>query len=167
VYKKVLAMVGVLLLSGLVFAEESGKDYSIILDEREKKLVFEQCSRMTPTFRSNYRDLSNEVVEKIEQMLPDAVNKAAKGKSVNIDDYYRQYVAFEILRREFVYVNAFNKADVMRRAKGQPAYGEQFGNWESKAVNVCGGEMAYWGVIYDNETETIAEVLFNTRAKTD
>lgn len=166
VYQKLLIMAGLLLLPISTFADENNKSYSIIQDEREKKLVFEQCSRMTPSFRTSFRELDVETVEKVEALLSDAVSTASNGKVTNIDGYFRQYVGFEILRRKFIYVNAFSKADVTARAKGKRAYGEQFDDWDSKAVNACGGEMNYWGVIFDNSTGTVAEVLFNSRAKT-
>ncbi len=149
------------LLSFSVSADEQDKDYTIITGEREVKLMFEQCSRMTPTMRTGYRKLDEATVKKIEAALPAALQKAAKGKSINIDDYKRQYGAFEHLRREMVYINGFHKEAIKSWAAEDAAHKALLDNWQNQAISVCGGDMNYWGVLYDGLNNQIVEVLFN------
>ena len=141
------------------------KDYAIVKGEREVKLMFEQCSRMTPTMRTGYRKLDEVTVEKLEAMLPAALKKAAKGKAINVNDYKRQYAAFEMLRRELVYINGFHKEAIKEWAAEDASRQLILDDWQNKSINVCGGEMNYWGVLYDAQNDVIAEILFNNKAK--
>ncbi len=45
----------VIALSNQIVADNQEKDYSILTDDHEIRLVFEQCTRMTPSFRTSYR----------------------------------------------------------------------------------------------------------------
>lgn len=150
-------MIVISLMSLQVAAEEAlqQKDYSIITDEQQVRLVFEQCSRMTPTFRTSYIQVTDAQVLEVEKLLPAALAKFAKGKPINLDDYYRQYVAFALLRREIIYVNAFHKDEIKKSTA----------NWRSEAIIVCGGQEKYWGALYDDQSKMITEILFNTTAK--
>ncbi len=163
--KKIISILVLSLVSFSILAEVQEKDYTIITDPREVKLIFEQCSRMTPTFRTGYRELDEATVDKIEQMLPQALTKAANDKPFDMSDYKRQYGAFEILRRELVYVNGFHKEAVKQWAAGNSVREAALDNWESSIINVCGGEMNYWGVLYDAQSDAIVEVLFNNKRK--
>ncbi len=160
----------VLLLSLLplaAIADEESKDYTIIKGEREVKLIFEQCSRMTPTFRTGYRELDEATVKKIEALLPAALQKAAKGKAININDYKRQYGAFELLRREMVYVNGFHKEAVEDWAAEKDSHRVLLDDWQNKVISVCGGQMKYWGALYDAQEDMISELLFNENVVAD
>lgn len=166
-FKKILLIV--LLLPSYLFAEESSEDYAILSDALEVKLVFEQCSRMTPTFRTGYRELTNEEVLNVEALLPEAIGKSALingiKEPINLEDYHRQYVGFELLRRELVYINAIHKEKVKKWAGSDQERIKLIENWRSKAISVCGGEDSYWGAMYDAQSNVITEVLFNTPAK--
>ncbi len=147
-----------------IVAENSEKNYSILTDENEIKLVFQQCTRMTPSFRTSYRKLDTKLVEKVEKMLPEALAKNNNGKAVNLDDYYRQYVSFDLLRRELVYVNALHKKTLASWADGNKDRSDLINNWQTKAITVCGQEgdkLHFWGALYDSQYDVIAEVLFN------
>ncbi len=162
---KLLSLV-ILTLSSQIIAEEIAEDYSIITDAREIRLVFEQCTRMTPSFRTGYRKLDMLKVLEVEKMLPQALAAHAKGKTIKLDDYYRQYVAFDLLRRELVYVNAIHKDAIKQWAGDDAARKELIADWRNRAISVCGGgETNYWGALYDGQMGTIAEILFNSPAK--
>jgi len=146
-----------------VKANENNTDVSVIRNNKEVQLVFEQCSRMTPTFRTSYQALDRKTVEKVEALLPQALKKAAKGDpSIKLDDYYRQYVGYGLLRREMVYVNALSKKAIKQWASEKPSRSELLNDWRNKAISVCGGARNYWGALYDGQTGQITEVLFNT-----
>ena len=159
-----------LLITWLIFsvsiclhAEDQQQDYVIIKADEEARLIFEQCSRMTPTFRTGYRELNEETVKKIELILPAALQEAAKGQSIDLDSYKRQYVAFEMLRKELVYINAFDKEAIKQWAAQDPANQELLDSWQSRAITVCGGGQSYWGAIYDSQNDHISELLFNSK----
>lgn len=161
-------LITILALSTPVFAENSEKDYSIISDDREIRLVFEQCTRMTPTLRTSYQKLDTELVEKVEKMLPSALAKQNNGKPIDMNDYYRQYVSFDLLRRRLVYVNALHKDSLKNWAGDDPSRKEIIADWRNKAITVCGQggkKQNYWGAIYDSQYDVIAEILFNAPAK--
>ena len=152
-------------LSMPISAEENAKDYSILHEIPEILKMFKQCSRMTPSFRTSYSKLEPELVEKVEAMLPAALQKFAPNKDINLDDYYRQYISFGMLRRELVYVNAVHK-DAAKKWVGNDASRQALlNNWKTKTINICGGKDLHWGAIYDGSGDVISEILFNTSAK--
>ncbi len=162
-YKNLLLLT--LILSLPVSSEPQQLDYSVITDNDEIKILFNQCSRMTPSFRTGYRKLDPQTLAKVEALLPQKLTEVAKGKAIKLDDYYRQYVAFELLRRKLVYVNAFHKKDIKTWAGKDTTRLSRLSNWQTKAINVCGGKSSYWGALYDGQTGEIAEILFNTQTK--
>jgi len=128
------------------------------------QLVFQQCTRMAPSFRTSYRKLDSNLVEKVEKLLPAALAKHSKNKSIKLDDYYRQYVSFDLLRRELVYVNALHKDALKKWAKGNDKRSNLVDNWQNKAITICGqggNRDNFWGAMYDSQYDVIAEVLFN------
>ena len=116
---------------------------------------------MTPSFRTSYSKLDSKLVEKIETMLPAALKKFAPDKVINLEDYFRQYVSFGMLRREVVYINAINKDAALKWAEGNPARQQLLENWQTKTINICGGKNLHWGALYDGSGEAISEILFN------
>ena len=163
-------MINKIFLTTLLFTSSfsalaNENDIAVITDEKEKRLVFEQCSRMTPTFRTSYRELDEKTVAKIEKLLPQALAKVSSEKTIEKKDYYRQYVAFEVLRREMVYVNGIHKEAIKQWAADEPSRQQLLAQWQDKAINVCGGKQNYWGALYDDQAGQIVEVLFNTQGK--
>lgn len=159
-------LVAVLVLSTQILADNTEKDYVILTDDKQIRLIFDQCTRMTPTLRTSYDELDNELVEKVEKMLPAALAKQTKNKSVKLDDYYRQYVSFDLLRRKLVYVNALHKNSLKQWAKGNAEREELVKNWQHKAITVCGqggDKHNYWGALYDSQYNVVAEILFNSQ----
>ena len=154
-----------LLVSGQITAQENESNYAVLNDIAEVLKIFEQCSRMTPSFRTSYSLLDVELVDKIEKMLPAAMQKYAANKKVNLDDYFRQYVSFGMLRRELVYVNAVHKNAARKWAENNPTRQELLKNWQTQSINICGGKDQHWGAIYDGSGGVISEIIFNTSAK--
>ena len=119
-----------------VSAQDSDKNYSILHEVPEILKMFKQCSRMTPSFRTSYSKLDSKLVEKIETMLPAALIKFAPDKVINLEDYFRQYVSFGMLRREVVYINAINKDAALKWAEGNPPRQQLLENWQTKTINI-------------------------------
>ena len=153
-----------LILSTQVYADDKNKNYSVLNEVAEVINVFKQCSRMTPSFRTSYNPLDEEKVKMIENMLPAALKKFAPNKKVDLDDYYRQYVSFGMLRREIIYVNAIHKVAAKKWAGKDPARIELLDNWQTKSISIC-GEPLHWGAIYDGSHSTISEIQFNRPIK--
>lgn len=158
--KKILAIL--FILSTQVYAEIQDRNVSILRETAEVISVFKQCTRMTPSFITSYSRLDEKLVERIETMLPAAMKKMASDKTINLDDYYRQYVSFGMLRREGVYINAIHKEAAAKWAAEDPARQELLKNWRNKTINICGGKDLHWGAIYDGSGDVISEILFNT-----
>jgi len=154
-----------MLLSNQIYAGETAKNYNILRESAEVIKTFKQCSRMTPSFITSYSRLDEKLVEKIETMLPAALKKHAPGKNINLDDYYRQYVSFGMLRREGVYINAIHKKAAQKWAGSDLARQKLLDNWQTKTINICGGKDLHWGAIYDGYGDVISEILFNTATK--
>ncbi len=148
-----------------ISAETKETNYSILNEVPQILKMFKQCSRMTPSFRTSYNELDIKLVEKIETLLPAALEKFAPGKAVNLDDYYRQYVSFGMLRREIVYVNAIHKTAALEWAGTDPTRNTLLENWRTKTINICGGKDLHWGALYDGSGDAISEILFNAAEK--
>ncbi len=161
--KKLLMIL--MIFSNQVFADQQEKNYSILTDIAEVIEIFTQCSRMTPSFRTSYSRLDAELVEKIETKLPEAFERLAAGKKIELDDYYRQYVSFGMLRRELVYISAIHKEAANEWAGDDVKRKEALANWQTKSVNICGGKGLHWGAIYDGSGDIISEIIFNSAAK--
>lgn len=152
-------------LPALSQAEDKEKNYSILNEIPEILKMFDQCSRMTPSFRTSYSKLDIELVEKIEAMLPAALSKYAPEKLINLNDYYRQYVSFGMLRREIVYVNAIHKETALKWAGTDLTRLELLKNWRNKTISICGGKDIHWGALYDGSGGVISEIIFNAALK--
>ena len=158
-------LLATVILSTQAFAEVKDPNVSILRETIEIINVFKQCSRMTPSFITSYSRLDEKLVEKIEMMLPAALKTMASDKTINLDDYYRQYVSFGHLRREGVYINAIHKAAARKWAANDPARKQLLENWQSKSISICGGEGLHWGAIYDGSGDVISEIQFNMPEK--
>ena len=148
----------------------SVKDYVIISDPFHVKTALDQCSRMTPTFITGHRELSESLVNEVDELMPDMLQKPLKNSEkadFRFSDYYRQYIAFEVLRRPYIYINGFRKdarKASIERQRGSKVWKEvDVEDWRTSAINVCGGGDDYWGVIYDVENQLVTEIIFNSK----
>ncbi len=155
-----------LILSTPLFAEQqTDNNFTILRESAQVISIFKQCSRMAPSFITSYSRLDEKLVERLETKLPEALKKFAPDKTINLDDYYRQYVSFGMLRREGVYINAIHKEAAAKWTEGKPERQQLLKNWRTQTVNICGGKGLHWGAIYDGSGDVISEILFNNAAK--
>lgn len=162
---KKLLFVSLILSTPLFAKQETDNNFTILRETSQVISVFKQCSRMTPSFITSYSRLDEKLVDKLETMLPGALEKFAPEKTINLNDYYRQYVSFGMLRREGVYINAIHKESAAKWAEGEPERQELLKNWRTQTVNICGGKGLHWGAIYDGSGDAISEILFNNAIK--
>ena len=148
----------------------SVKDYVIISDPFHVQTALDQCSRMTPSFITGHRKLSENLVDEVDNLMPDMLqNQLNKSEKVDfqLSDYYRQYIAFEVLRRPYIYINGFRKdarKASIERQRGSKVWKEvDVEDWRASAINVCGGGNDYWGAIYDAENQVVTEIIFNSK----
>ena len=149
--------------------QNSEKDYVVISDPHEVAVVFDQCSRMSPSFRTGSRTLDDVTVKKIDALLQEKFAEKSKlmsGKEIQFKQSYRQYVSFEVLRIPYVYINGFNQAsyqnDMLTRPHAEHARKDQVIDWKVTAINICGGGSNYWGALYDVRNARVTELIFNT-----
>ncbi len=146
----------------------SEKNYVILSDPHEFAVIFDQCSRMTPSFRTGFGSLDDATVKKIDALLLEKFiekSKSMKGEKVQFKQYYRQYVSFEVLRIPYVYINGFNQKSYQNDmlTKGHVEHTKKGAiDWKVTAINICGGGRDYWGALYDVTHNKVTELIFNT-----
>lgn len=149
--------------------QSSEENYVILSDPHEVAVVFDQCSRMSPSFRTGYRTLDDATVKKIEILLRDKFaekSKSMEGKDIQFEQSYRQYVSFEVLRIPYVYINGFDRRayqnDMLTKPHVEHARKDTVTDWKVTAINICGGGSNYWGALYDVNHGKVTELIFNT-----
>jgi hypothetical protein len=131
----------------LLFSAENSR--SVILGGIEGQKLFDQCSRPAPQGVSDIWIPSVQEVEKMEESLPQFLEKeGALERMLPLGNYYYQYVGYIVHGRRMIYVNAF----VGR---------EQAKDWRRKAVLFCDGGSAFFGVEYDVEEGNFLNLYFN------
>lgn len=66
--------------------------------------------------------------------------------------YVFQFVGIELEGEKYIYINAFDKSAI---------YNNNLKDWKTKAVKVCDGGHAYWGILFQVTSQSFFELSFN------
>jgi hypothetical protein len=128
---------------------ESLPEHCAILPVSEGPALMKQCSRNAPTDVSGFWNPSPSQVNAIEQQLPELLRKS--GHKLKLSDSYRQYVGITVHGKKLIYLNSFPES----------VPSESGLDWRAKAIIVCDGGDAFWGVEFDPAENTFHEIQFN------
>ena len=127
---------------------ESLPDHCAILPVSEGPALIKQCSRGGPSDVRGFWSPSPSQVIAIERLLPDLLRKS--GHKLEVSDSYRQYIGFISHGKKLIYLNSFHKS-VLSESR----------DWRTKAVIICDGGDAFWGVEFDPDDYTFHNIQFN------
>jgi hypothetical protein len=128
---------------------ETLPDHCAILPVSEGPALIKQCSRSSPTNVSDYWSPSPSQVIAIEKLLPELIRKS--GHKLNLSGSYRQYLGVTRQGKKVIYLNSFP------RAVAESAHLD----WRTKALVICDGGAAFWGVEFDPDDNTFHNLEFN------
>jgi len=142
------AVVTVTMLGSLSAAANAHPDAQpdrvAILAPAQGAAMLHQCSRAAPTASEFWAPSLEDVLE-AERRLPTFLTQATcRVRLKPPAEYFRQYVGMTIGGRRLLYLNAVHADIVTLHSDGPHAL-----DWHSKAIVVCDGGEAFWGVEYD------------------
>lgn len=121
-----------------------------ILHTSKGKALLKQCSRATPKKVSGYWQPSATQISKLETLLPQFLQKAAK-TGIHAPDklaFHRQYVGIVVGNKRLIYGNFYNmEASDMNQA--------------SEPIVVCDGGAAFWGIVFSPEDGAFSDLRVN------
>ena len=137
-----------------------------VLHPTEARRLFPQCSRPSPPDIGGYWTPSRGDIARLEADLGAYFSRVSdSGKLPGpegdprlgpLAQYFRQYVGLLAGGRRIVYVNAFSPQSLtMMREMGTLI------DWRHRAIYVCDGGPAYFGVEYDVARRTFSHFAFN------
>jgi hypothetical protein len=130
---------------------ESLPDHCAILPVSEGPALMKQCSRNSPKDASGFWSPSPSQVNAIEQLLPELMRKS--GHKLKLSDSYRQYMGITVHGKKLIYLNSFH-GFILSELGGHA-------DWHTKAVIICDGGDAFWGVEFDPADNTFHDIQFN------
>ena len=133
---------------------ESLPDHCAILPTSQGPALIKQCSRGSPPGVTNFWSPTPEQVIAIEKLLPELLRK--NHLISHISDSRHQYVGIVSDGRKLIYLNSFPK-DAFAGSSVQL-------DWKTKAVIVCDGGSAFWGVEFDPADNTFHNLETNGNA---
>lgn len=123
----------------------------IIVPARYGAAVLNQCSRSVPDGKFRLWVPTGNDVKELEQQLPSFVGRHLPvyldELPQPLDDYKRQYVGLSNDSGKFVYVNLFLADSRM--------------DWRQRAIVVCDGGAAFFGVLYNVGTHRFVHIAYN------
>ncbi|HVU21496.1 MAG TPA: hypothetical protein VHE09_12255 [Rhizomicrobium sp.] len=132
-------------------------DDGAILPPDAARDVLNQCSRDVPHSVQGTWQPSKAQIGALEAGLPKALDDAMAKRGEHLDrakTFLRQYAGFIIGGRKVIYTNAFPRS--VRDDQQSSAL-----SWRFRAVVVCDGGSAFFGVEYDPAKDTFANFAFN------
>ena len=130
---------------------------SVLLAADQAAPMVQQCSRAVPRITGSWIPTAKDI-KRLERDLVRIKGQRASAcctQSAKMDDaskYFRQYAGVVRGGRRLIYVNAF---------LNPPGAGPDAVDWKQKPVIACGGGVDNWGVLYDPESRTFAQLAFN------
>ncbi len=125
-------------------------DGKFILPVSKGEALLKQCSRTTPQKVSGYWQPSATQISKLETLLPQFLQKAAK-TGIHAPDklaFHRQYVGIVVGNKRLIYGNFYNmEASDMNQA--------------SEPIVVCDGGAAFWGIVFSPEDGVFSDLRVN------
>jgi hypothetical protein len=133
-------------------AAHAATTHYAILPTSEGPALLKQCSRGTPKNVTGYWTPLTSQIAEMEKLLPEFLKKSGYNRSFS--DSCRQYVGIISHGKQLIYVNAFPKSTP----------GDFGKDWQTKAVIVCDGGEAFWGVVFDPADNTFHDFATNGMA---
>ena len=134
----------------------------IVLSLEHATDVIHQCSRSSPgSVEGSWLPAEREIRD-LEARLPQALNDALakSGRPAERSrDIGRQYAGLRVAGRKIIYVNGFPLSMIQTEARNTPRPSRD--GWKTRAVMVCDGGPAFFGVEYDPKTRTFSNFAFN------
>ena len=125
--------------------------WGVVFPDGKARELTKQCSRNGPAhITGTWTPATNQIAE-LEKSLVAALSKADSPIDFNARDFShlaRQYGGLLASAHKLIYVNAFRTQDIN-------------GDWHKRAVIVCDGGPAFFGVEYDPQNRTFANFAFN------
>lgn len=158
-----------------------------ILTGAEARKVFKQCSRSTPANITGYWTPTSAQAREMERRLPAYLKslkwaysaeelkalKASGGFSEKqlkelmrsfpkpaFASYHRQIAGYTQKGERFLYVNAFDKVYLSGLSSLMRPNGKPF-DWRKEAVDICDGNVTFYGLEYNLRTKRFANLRFN------
>ncbi len=119
--------------------------------------LLKQCSRDAPANVSQFWNPSAVQIERLESLLPKYVRAGVDPRRHvpgNVE-YHRQYVGIVVGGRRLIYGN-FYPAAAFRPTGPSDRFDEK-----STPVVVCDGGPAFWGVVFDPESNAFLDLQVN------
>jgi len=111
--------------------------------------LFSQCSRATPQGAKDFWTPTEAQLDELEADLIKELEARRRSDPRRDIAYHRQYVGFVKDGTSLIYGNYYPGADGLFRYE------------RTRAVGVCDGGSAFWGVVYDPATRTFNDFSFN------
>jgi hypothetical protein len=130
---------------------------TFILPDHAGRSLLKQCSRDTPANVSQFWNPSTQQIQKLESLLPKYLRDGADPRRSipsNVE-YHRQYVGIVVNGKRLIYGN-FYPADVLYPTSVFDHLDER-----STPVVVCDGGPAFWGVVFDPESNAFLDLRVN------
>ncbi|MBB3997531.1 hypothetical protein [Aureimonas pseudogalii] len=147
--RMVLALV---FLMPCVQAQASSANIAIL----EGMGILDQCSRSSPPAGNGIWTPTSADIAALEALLPDAIGETWEGHGLDVsqlqNQYHRQYVGIVRDGKRYLYGNVFPLGSE-----------EGLFDWHRRAMIVCDGGPAHFGVEMDVESGVITSLSFNGR----
>lgn len=134
--------------------------YSTILKADKGKAIMAQCSRSIPEGVTDYFDLTDADVAKLDSNFKKVLYIKSEGCCIvrssvkNLDKYAYQFIGVIVGKQKFIYINAFaidnSKNPVQLKA-----------GWQENPVIVCDGGSSFWGAMFKISDSTFSELAIN------
>lgn len=160
--KKLWSLLILVLYAHNGFSQDSSfrPAFSAVMDSSQAHEILHQCSRGTPDKIKQYWKISDQDVKMLEKNFTKISELGGTGCCVTgfrlgpLKNFGFQYLGVMIKERKYIYINAFPIGEVQEfRKNGHDPSRE--------SVTVCDGGPAFWGALFDIETNQFSELSFN------
>jgi len=134
--------------------------YSTILKSDKGKAIMAQCSRSIPEGVTEYFDLADADIAKLDSNFKKVLYIKSEGCCIvratvkNLDRYAYQFIGVIVGKQKFIYINAFaidtSKNPVQLKT-----------GWQENPIIVCDGGPGYWGALFKITDATFSELAIN------
>jgi hypothetical protein len=136
-------------VSSTAIAADPATNHYAILPASEGPALLKQCSRPTPQGVTSFWTPSTSQIAEMEKLLPKLLKKS--GYKRPFSDFRGQCVGIISQGKLLIYVNAFPRSTTDRHIK----------DWHTKALIICDGGSAFWGVVFDPADNTFHNLETN------
>ena len=138
-------------------SSELSINYFTGLGLEEGKNILEQCSRASPRNVKNIMTVSDSLIQLVKQDLHqlDTMRMPHVGGIKKSFYYAVQMIGYTAKKNQYIYLN------VLAIDEGEPGNYSHYENWKEKAIVICDGGMANWGVVYNLNKQKFEDLQFN------